>query len=80
MLTWRCSRFVREAEILAELRHPGIVRYIAHGVASDGDRYLAIEWLDGESSASGIGTTVTQRGPSLGPPPRGSRYSGWART
>ncbi len=56
-------RFVREAEILAELRHPGIVRYIAHGVAADGDRYLAIEWLDGESLSERVareGLTVAE--------------------
>jgi serine/threonine protein kinase len=30
------SRFAREAAILDELRHPGIVRYVARGVAADG--------------------------------------------
>jgi hypothetical protein len=40
------ERFVREAAILAELDHPGIVRYIAHG-----DGWLAMEWLDGETLA-----------------------------
>ncbi len=43
------DRFVREAQLLAQLSHPGIVRYVAHGVTPDGERYLAIEWLDGES-------------------------------
>jgi len=42
------ARFVREAEVLAGLRHPGIVRYIAHGTASAGRLYLAMEWLEGE--------------------------------
>jgi serine/threonine protein kinase/tetratricopeptide (TPR) repeat protein len=41
------SRFVREAEALHELSHPGIVQYVAHGVA-DGIAYLAMEWLEGE--------------------------------
>ena len=28
------ARFDQEATLLAELRHPGIVRYVAHGVTS----------------------------------------------
>jgi eukaryotic-like serine/threonine-protein kinase len=42
------ERFTREAEILAELRHPGIVEYLAHGVTPAGQPYLAMEWLEGE--------------------------------
>jgi eukaryotic-like serine/threonine-protein kinase len=42
------SRFEREARLLAELHHHGIVRYVAHGVSPEGERYLALEWLDGE--------------------------------
>ena len=41
-------RFEREAAILAELRHPGIVRYIAHGTTATGTHYLVMEWLEGE--------------------------------
>src|SRR3984957_985488 len=41
-------RFAREAAILADLSHPAIVRYIAHGVDDDGGLYLAMEWLEGE--------------------------------
>jgi serine/threonine protein kinase/tetratricopeptide (TPR) repeat protein len=41
------ERFEREASILAELVHPAIVRYVAHGVTPSGDHYLAMEWLDG---------------------------------
>ncbi len=40
-------RFARESEVLAALRHPGIVEYIAHGTAN-GQPWLAMEWLDGE--------------------------------
>jgi serine/threonine protein kinase len=40
-------RFAREAELLAELRHPGIVRHLAHGRVGD-ELYLAMEWLEGE--------------------------------
>src|SRR5688572_25289977 len=42
------DRFVREARALAELRHPGIVKYVAHGRTPQGELYLAMEWLDGE--------------------------------
>jgi hypothetical protein len=42
------SRFFREAQVLSELRHPGIVSYVAHGQTPDGRLYLAMEWLDGE--------------------------------
>jgi serine/threonine protein kinase/tetratricopeptide (TPR) repeat protein len=42
------ARFRQEAQILAELRHPGIVRYVAHGATSDGFPFLALEWLEGE--------------------------------
>ncbi|MEO6572917.1 MAG: serine/threonine-protein kinase, partial [Polyangiaceae bacterium] len=42
------ERFAREARVLSELRHPGVVRYIAHGSAMDEAPYLAMEWLDGE--------------------------------
>ncbi|HEX7602125.1 MAG TPA: protein kinase, partial [Polyangiaceae bacterium] len=41
------ERFAREADVLAELRHPSIVRYVAHGVG-EGQEYLAMEWLEGE--------------------------------
>src|SRR5262245_15360359 len=41
------ERFARDATILAELRPPGIVRYVAHGTTPGGERYLAMEWLDG---------------------------------
>jgi len=45
------ERFAREAQLLCELRHPGIVEYIAHGVTRDGQPYLAMEWLAGEDLA-----------------------------
>jgi tetratricopeptide (TPR) repeat protein len=41
------ERFAREARLLAELRHPGIVRYVASGTLL-GTRWLAMEWLEGE--------------------------------
>jgi len=42
------ERFAREADVLSNLRHPGIVRYIEGGAAPGGGPYLAMEWLDGE--------------------------------
>ena len=37
------------------LTHPAIVRYIAHGVAESGERFIAMEWLDGEDLATRLG-------------------------
>lgn len=41
------ARFQREARVLAQLKHPAIVRYVAHGVTA-GSMFLAMEWLEGE--------------------------------
>ena len=41
-------RFNREAVLLAELHHPGIVSYVAHGSTGAGQPYLSMEWLEGE--------------------------------
>ncbi|MCB9615585.1 MAG: serine/threonine protein kinase [Sandaracinus sp.] len=45
------ERFAREATVLAQLSHPGIVAYVAHGVAPDEDAWLAMEWLEGHTLA-----------------------------
>jgi serine/threonine protein kinase/tetratricopeptide (TPR) repeat protein len=45
------DRFLREATLLAELRHPAIVRHVAHGRTPQGELYLAMEWLEGEDLA-----------------------------
>ncbi|HEX2688081.1 MAG TPA: serine/threonine-protein kinase, partial [Kofleriaceae bacterium] len=42
------TRFAREIEILSELSHSGIVRYISHGAMASGDPFLVMEWLEGE--------------------------------
>ncbi|WP_441286660.1 serine/threonine-protein kinase [Sorangium sp. KYC3313] len=52
------ERFEREAALLAALVHPGIVRYVAHGGTPEGDRYLAMEWLDGEDLAARLARRV----------------------
>ncbi len=41
------ERFAREARVLADLFHPAIVRYVAHGSLESGAQYLAMEWLEG---------------------------------
>jgi predicted ATPase len=48
----QAERFGREAEVLQELRHPGVVGYIAHGASPGGEPWLAIEWIEGESLAA----------------------------
>ncbi len=45
------ERFSREAQVLAELDHPAIVGYVAHGLMPSGAPWLAMEWLDGETLA-----------------------------
>ncbi|MBS2033183.1 MAG: protein kinase [Deltaproteobacteria bacterium] len=50
------ARFVREAQLLAELQHPGIVRYVADGEAPDGELWLAMEWLEGIDVAERLRT------------------------
>ena len=45
------ERFSREVEVLAGLRHPGIVTYLGHG-RTDDELYLVMEWLEGEDLAT----------------------------
>lgn len=45
------ERFVREAQLLSELRHDNIVSYIAHGQTAEGQQFLVMEWLEGEDLA-----------------------------
>ncbi|MDC3986547.1 serine/threonine-protein kinase [Polyangium jinanense] len=52
------SRFEREAAMLARVKHPRIVRYVARGLLDAGHAYLAMQWLDGEDLHR-----VLQRGP-----------------
>jgi serine/threonine protein kinase len=44
-------RLEMEALVLAELRHPRIVRYVGHGIAESGSPFLAMQWLEGEDLA-----------------------------
>ena len=43
------ARFDQEARLLAELCHPGIVRYFDRGTAPHGSPFIAMEWLEGET-------------------------------
>jgi tetratricopeptide (TPR) repeat protein len=52
------GHFARESYVLAELDHPGIVRYVGHGAAPTGELYLAMEWLEGEDLSKRL-----ERGP-----------------
>jgi eukaryotic-like serine/threonine-protein kinase len=57
------ERFAREARVLAELIHPAIVRYLAHGMTATGLPFLAMDWLEGEDLATrlaGSGLEVTE--------------------
>lgn len=51
------ERFLREARLLAELDHPGIVRHVAHGTTPDGQSYIAMDWLDGETLSARLRRT-----------------------
>ncbi|MFK2877549.1 protein kinase domain-containing protein [Rhodanobacter hydrolyticus] len=42
------ERFVRERQLLARLEHPGIARLLDGGVLTDGQPFLAMEYIEGE--------------------------------
>ena len=45
------ARFRRESVLLAEIAHPAIVAYVAHGELADRTPYLVMEWLEGADLA-----------------------------
>lgn len=53
------ARFRREAVLLAELAHPAIVAYVAHGELADRRPYLVMEWLDGADLGLILEASVT---------------------
>lgn len=61
-LTGGTDRFRREAQFLAEISHPRVVRYVAHGVVAGQRPYLAMEWLEGED----LGQRLERSGLDLG--------------
>ena len=46
------TRFLHEAQLLSELRHPGIVQYVDHGQTTESGPYLAMALLAGEDLAA----------------------------
>jgi tetratricopeptide (TPR) repeat protein len=46
------ARFAMEAEALAALEHPAIVRFVAFGTDPGATPFLAMEWIDGEDLAA----------------------------
>lgn len=41
------DRFAHEVRVLVEVSHPGVVRYVAHGLGEEGAPYLVMEWIEG---------------------------------
>jgi eukaryotic-like serine/threonine-protein kinase len=58
-------RFAQEASVLAELSHPSIVRYVAHGETPQGQPYLAMEWLEGEDLSQRLARSPLTAGESV---------------
>jgi tetratricopeptide (TPR) repeat protein len=52
------ERFLREAELLSQISHPAVVRYVAHGLTDGDTPFLAMEWLEGED----LGTRLRRSG------------------
>src|SRR3982750_2328257 len=48
------DRFRREAEVLARMKHPGIVGYVSHGETPEGRAFLAMSWIEGETLTARI--------------------------
>lgn len=59
------DRFLREAQVLAELRHPNIVGYVDHGRSESGELYMAMEWVEGETLSERIARTGLTLGESV---------------
>jgi serine/threonine protein kinase len=43
------TRFRHEARILASIAHPHVVPFVAYGSRAEGQPYIAMEWIEGES-------------------------------
>ncbi len=50
------QRFEREAQVLSQLSHPHIVRYISHGTEGEA-QYLVMEWVTGETLSKRLETS-----------------------
>jgi serine/threonine protein kinase len=56
-------RFEKEARILSELDHPGIVKIVDFGLLPSGEAFLAMEFLHGDSLADRLADTKQHRLP-----------------
>jgi eukaryotic-like serine/threonine-protein kinase len=61
----RDERFAREIRLLSELDHPRVAHYVAHGTTSDGQAFLAMQWLEGEDLACALAEGPMSLGDSL---------------
>jgi serine/threonine protein kinase/tetratricopeptide (TPR) repeat protein len=59
------ERLYREARVLEKLRHPGIVKYVAHGELETSKPYLAMEWISGETLGKRLSRTGLTMGESV---------------
>ncbi len=55
------SRFEREIEIVADLRHPNIVQIFDSGMTTDGRRFYSMEFVEGEPFGTGTGDSKGER-------------------
>jgi predicted ATPase len=53
----RRSRFEREAQVLSEIRHPVVVRYVDHGVSTGDEPFLVMDWVAGNTLEERLSTT-----------------------
>ena len=51
-MSQRVDRFLREAQLLADVAYPRIVRFINQGQTPAQEHWLAMEWLEGETLAA----------------------------
>ena len=65
--TQEAEGFLQGAQMLAELRHPGLETYVAHGRTSEGHRvlFLATEWVEGELLEDRLRSQPLRTGESL---------------
>jgi serine/threonine protein kinase len=47
------ERFIREADIVSQFDHPGIVSVYGRGETSDGELWIALQYVDGTDAEGG---------------------------
>lgn len=58
--------FFQEASLLAGLRHPALVGYVAHGLDPELGPFLALEWIEGEPLSRRLAPLSVEEATSLG--------------